>query len=47
MLNFISTPAILQAGRLDKSNINQIKRFDETMGKKSKSAKNRVLLSVC
>ena len=48
MLNFISSPAILQAGRLDKSDMaHELERFDETMRRKSKSAKNPVLPSVC
>ena len=48
MLNFISSPAVLQADRLDKSDMaHELERFDETMRKKSKSAKNPVLLSVC
>ena len=48
MLNFISSPAVLQADRLDKSDTaHELERFDETMRKKSKSAKNPVLLSVC
>ena len=34
MLNFISSPAVLQADRLDKSDMaHELERFDETMRK--------------